>query len=490
MKARWLAVLTALAVVVAGCSAGGGSTSGETEGTGGELQSTRWVLDSYAVDGVLTVVPDSLFADAEFTANRVKGFAGCNQYDAVYRSAGRMLLVGMPKMTLGFCSEVINDFETTFLTLLQESRFYSVRAGSLVVRGPDRAALLVFDAAPANPLLGSWIVDSIGDGNGAVAAPLPDTELTVVFRLARVSGSSGCNTFQGPYTTNGNIAAIGPLASTLLICAEDVMAQETAFISALQGVASVEARGQTLQLQDRSGSTLIGLVRPSEPEPSASPSLAPIASPSVEPSASASAAPSATPKPTAKPTAAPTASPGPSASPAPTIEPPPSLPPVATCDLSVGEPSVTIATIVYPADWFTLTEPAAAACRYFDPATIEIPADPTTLSTAVMIKADVTMTYANALTAATDPANWTVTTNEPVTIAGLPATRIQATSLAEASGYPVGITRYEYLIDVGGFPVWIETSGTLGDPTFATNASVVDLMASQSTFTVPAAPPL
>jgi hypothetical protein len=276
-----------------------------------------------------------------------------------------------------------------------------------------------------------------------------------------------------------------------LVCAEDVMAQEAAFLAALQGVAAVESRGQTLQLQDRSGSTLVGLARPSEPEPSASPSLAPIASPSpsAAPSASPSAAPSATPKPTPRPTPKPTPTPGASVSPAPTIEPPPSLPPVATCDLTAGEPPVTIATIVYPADWFTLTEPATAACRYFDPASIEIPADPTTLSTAVMIKADLTTTYTDALAAATDPANWTVTTNEPVTISGLPATRIQATSLADATGVPIGVTRYGYLIDVGGFPVWIETSGTLGDPTFATNASVVDLMASQSTFPVPLATP-
>jgi tRNA U38,U39,U40 pseudouridine synthase TruA len=44
--------------------------------------------------------------------------------------------------------------------------------------------------------------------------------------------------------------------------------------------------------------------------------------------------------------------------------------------------------------------------------------------------------------------------------------------------------RYAYLIDAGGRPVWFETSGTVGDATFDTNKSVVDLMASQSTLTV------
>ena len=40
------------------------------------------------------------------------------------------------------------------------------------------------------------------NATGAVTVPLPDTELTAVFRLAKVAGSSGCNTYQGPYTTN------------------------------------------------------------------------------------------------------------------------------------------------------------------------------------------------------------------------------------------------------------------------------------------------
>ena len=42
-----------------------------------------------------------------------------------------------------------------------------------------------------------------------------------------------------------------------------------------------------------------------------------------------------------------------------------------------------------------------------------------------------------------------------------------------------------YLIDLGGRSAWIETSGTVGDATYVTNISVVDLMASQSIITPP-----
>ena len=136
------------------------------------------------------------------------------------------------------------------------------------------------------------------------------------------------------------------------------------------------------------------------------------------------------------------------------MAPPASIPPTASCALTLP-PSTAGATIVYPANWFTVTAPPTAACRYFDPAPITVPADPTTLKTAVMIQADPAATYQAALTAATNPTAWNVLTNQPVTVSGLPATRIQATSTAGTTGFPVGTTRYGYLINVGGRGVWI-----------------------------------
>jgi hypothetical protein len=130
-----------------------------------------------------------------------------------------------------------------------------------------------------------------------------------------------------------------------------------------------------------------------------------------------------------------------------------------------------------------VTAPPAAACRYFDPQPISVPADPSTLTTAVMIKADTTATYDAALAAATNPTAWNVLKNESVTVSGLPATLIEATSTTGSPGVPEGSTRYGYLINVGGHPAWIETVGTAGDAAYTTNTSVVDLMAAESTIT-------
>jgi hypothetical protein len=156
------------------------------------------------------------------------------------------------------------------------------------------------------------------------------------------------------------------------------------------------------------------------------------------------------------------------------------VPPVATCDLSAGTGGPTV-KVAYPADWNTVTAPPAAACRYFDPAPITVPADLATLTTAVMIKSNPGSTYQAALSAATNPTAWNVLRNEPATVLGLPATLVEATSSAGSPGYPAGSTRYGYLVDVPGAPTWIETVGTVGSATYTTNTSVVDLIAAEST---------
>ena len=130
--------------------------------------------------------------------------------------------------------------------------------------------------------------------------------------------------------------------------------------------------------------------------------------------------------------------------------------------------------MVYPANWFTVTTPANLACRYFDPAPITVPTDPTTLVTAIQVMA-----------AATNPTAWNVLVNEPATAAGLPASKIEATSTAGSPGFPAGTTRYGYLLNLGTGSAWIQTSGTVGQPPFTTNMPVVDLMAAQSSIKAP-----
>ncbi|MDF2734653.1 MAG: hypothetical protein K0S97_1276, partial [Chloroflexota bacterium] len=422
MIVRRLAALVAFALAVAACSAG--------PGTGGQLEGTDWILRSYQQDGSLAVVPEAQFANARFTANRVSGFSGCNDFDALYRAGGRTLFVSTPASTLMACAEEAMAFEAAYLAALDSSRFFSVRRSTLTVFDAIGSPVLEYDAAPRNPMLGTWEVDSFATAPNSVSAVLEGTELTAVFGIASVGGSSGCNSYTGTYGTNGRFVRISRVATTRMACSDEIMAQETAFLTALEGAALVDRRDQTLLLTDLNGSIQVALVRPgSDAEASAPPSAPASREPSASPSPTASATPtpSPTPTPTPTPTPAPTLPPRPT--PAPTVEPPPSVPPTATCDV-VAPDGATLASIVYPESWSTLTEPAELACRYFDPEEITVPDDPATLETAVMVVAAETP-FADAIAAATDPARWDITVQRDVTISGLAATLVEAVAIQE-----------------------------------------------------------
>ncbi len=480
MIVRRIAALLLLGSLIAACSAG--------PGTGGQLEGTDWVLRSYAQEGSLVTVPETLFADAEFKANRVSGYSGCNTFDALYRSGGRTLFIGVPATTFMACSEEANAFESAYLAGLEASRFYSERRGTLTIFDAQGSTVLVFDAAPRNPVLGNWVVDSFATAPGTLTAPIEGTSLTAVFGIASVGGSAGCNQYTGTYGTNGNVVRVGRLATTRIACEDEIMTQETAFLAAMEGAALIDRRGPSLMLTDIRGDILVALVRPS-PEPGTSPAPSAEASetPEATPTASPTATPTAEPTPTARPTATPTPAPTlpPRPTPAPTVEPPPSIPPTATCDLA-GSGGEALASMVYPASWSTLDAPPELACRYFDPEPITVPADPATLQTAVEVIASA-MPFADAINAATDPASWDVTQLKDVTVGTLPATLVEAVAIADTAGVAVGTSSFAYIVDYGAAgTLIIRTAGTAGDPAYATNTAVVTLMAARSTFTPPA----
>jgi heat shock protein HslJ len=469
MSRRALAGLVALVLILTACSAG--------PGAGGQLEGSDWVLQSYDVDGTLTIVPETVYVDAEFGNTRVSGFGGCNTYDAVYRAGGRTLFISQVASTKMACGDEADALEAAYFALLDQSRFYTARRNDLTIYGAEGRVLLVFAAAPRNPLLGNWIVDSFATAPNELVTPLEGTRLTTVFGIASVGGEAGCNSYTGTYGTNGDVVRIGPLATTRMACDQAIMDQETAFLAALQGVARIERRADGVRLTDRNGAISVALIRPTvDPGASAPPSGEPTATPSPSPTASPSPTPEATPSPSPTPTAtaAPT-EPPPTATPAPTLAPPPSLPPTASCDVQAE--GAAVATVSYPASWSTVSEPADLACRYFDPEPIEVPADPATLTTAVTIVLGADPLDA-AVAAATDPASWDVSRQVDATIGGQPATVVEATATADTAGIPIGTARLAYVIELpGGGTMTIQTTGTAGDAAFATNSTVASLMA-------------
>lgn len=96
----------------------------------------------------------------------------------------------------------------------------------------------------SEPPSGEWTLVSL---NGA---PLvEDTEINLVFEEDRVGGSAGCNSYGGTFESGGAGIDITSLTITLMACTDaGVMAQESAYLGALEAVETFELDGEKLLL--------------------------------------------------------------------------------------------------------------------------------------------------------------------------------------------------------------------------------------------------
>jgi heat shock protein HslJ len=64
----------------------------------------------------------------------------------------------------------------------------------------------------------------------------------------RISGTAGCNNFNGGYTLSGNSLTFGPAAATRMMCPEALMQVEGAFLKNLPAVTGYRIAGRRLEL--------------------------------------------------------------------------------------------------------------------------------------------------------------------------------------------------------------------------------------------------
>ena len=102
------------------------------------------------------------------------------------------------------------------------------------------------DATPAVSLVGpTWHVVSIGG-----QPILSGTTVTAEFSSEeRVAGTSGCNRYFGSAKAEAGRIAMGPFGATLMACSpDDVMAQESRYLAALEKAKSYTVSGDELRL--------------------------------------------------------------------------------------------------------------------------------------------------------------------------------------------------------------------------------------------------
>jgi hypothetical protein len=89
---------------------------------------------------------------------------------------------------------------------------------------------------------------------------IPGSEITALFENGQVSGSAGCNTYQGTYNTTmavgRNSIEFGPLALTRMLCDEPLMEQEGLYLAALESATEYVIEGFALSIEYSGGALL------------------------------------------------------------------------------------------------------------------------------------------------------------------------------------------------------------------------------------------
>jgi heat shock protein HslJ len=97
----------------------------------------------------------------------------------------------------------------------------------------------------------SWILTQYLGVDGSTQ--IVNEGVNAEFDGSTISGKSGCNSYNGPYTATGNEISIGNLASTQMACAEDVMAVEARYLQLLGEAATWEISGRSMSMAGADG---------------------------------------------------------------------------------------------------------------------------------------------------------------------------------------------------------------------------------------------
>jgi heat shock protein HslJ len=240
---------------------------------GGPLESTawRWVHSVVGDDTVVVPVDRDRYTVTFGVGGLLSVRADCNTVSGTYHQIGRRLSLQLGPSTLAACPPDSQADE--FLRQLGAVVSQVSIETTLVLNLRLDAGSMIFEAQPALSLGGTnWMVLAYNNGRGAVTTVQSGTAMTVDFGAdGIVSGNAGCNTYSGSYSYSDDekSVSIGPLATTRMACPEPVMAEEQAFLTALQASTQYEITSERLTLRNADGAIQVDLLPPSQDSGSA-----------------------------------------------------------------------------------------------------------------------------------------------------------------------------------------------------------------------------
>jgi heat shock protein HslJ len=224
--------------------------------SGGGIEGVDWILDEASLGMLGGGAPvEGAVVSLRLEDGVASGSAGCNSYTGSYTVDGTAIAFAGFAQTQMACDEPLMALDQAYLGALGSVDAFQTSGDALVLTGSGLA--LSYGQPPQAALTGTtWTLDSIASGSAVSTASVPAD--IVFLDDGTVSGSTGCNRFNGTYQADAVALTFSPLVTTKMACDDAANAQELAVLTGLAATTAYAIDGSTLFLVDAAGSLVLG----------------------------------------------------------------------------------------------------------------------------------------------------------------------------------------------------------------------------------------
>jgi len=204
-------------------------------------------------------VPDTSITLSFGLDGQLSGIDGCNRFSGTYEAKDNKLTMKSSATATSACTGFVMKQATDFIGALSSVISYDLQSDKLTLKdvsGNELVRLIPLKAASLTDT--KWNAISYNNGKGMMVNVLSDVQITAVFgRDGKVTGRSGCNSYDAKYQTDGLKITVQPAVTTKMACAAPVMDQEQLYLKAMEKAAKYQVGVDMLELRDADGKPLV-----------------------------------------------------------------------------------------------------------------------------------------------------------------------------------------------------------------------------------------
>jgi heat shock protein HslJ len=234
-----------------------GSESASSADPGASLSGRTFLSTAVTENGKPRPLAPGTKVRLQFTTDgKLSWDAGCNSSQTTVSTADGRLSLGKEVISTAMgCLEPLQSQDSWVGSVLSAEPAWT-QDGDKLVLTTESATISLLDKQTAEPEVAldgtKWKLTSVVDGQTASHRPGFD-KVWMTLNGERVTGSTGCNSFQGVVARSTGKVTFGELATTRRGCAGDAAAVEALVLKGLKGDLTAVVDGSNLTLRNAAG---------------------------------------------------------------------------------------------------------------------------------------------------------------------------------------------------------------------------------------------